>query len=170
MIAVEETDLRYYVKESTIPNAGYGLFAKEPLKRGDWLEVIGPVVKKGGVSDKCTHYAKRYKFAALNLDFKIVPMGYAGIVNHTDDPTKQNCELTVLPDKQLRNPYASHVVYLFIRDIAVDEEILGNYGEDISREIKKMSENAAFHEENGDQWGRFLKHNCYDLKRLCDML
>jgi hypothetical protein len=169
MIVVEETDLRYYVKESTLPNAGLGLFAKEPLKKGDYLEVMGPVVKKGSVADQCTHYAKRYKFAALNTEFKIVPMGYAGLVNHTDDPAKQNCELTIVPD-QPRNPLSSHVCYVFTKDIAVDEEILGNYGENVGKEIKKMNENASYHEECLGQWVRFLKHDCYDLKRLCEML
>lgn len=167
---IEETDLRYYIAESTLPNAGYGLFAKEPLKRGDWLEIIGPLVKKGSVADQCTHYAKRYKFAALDLDFKIVPMGYGGIVNHTDDPKKQNCELTVVPDEQKRNPYAAHVVYRFLRDIPEGEELLGNYGEDVGKEIQKLAENTAYHKEQESEWERFLKHNCYDMKRLCDML
>ena len=41
MIVVEETDNRFYLKASTIKDAGMGVFAKEPLKKGDYLEIIG---------------------------------------------------------------------------------------------------------------------------------
>ena len=47
MIFVEETDTRFYIKESTLRNAGYGCFTNTLLKKGDWLEIIGVYVKKG---------------------------------------------------------------------------------------------------------------------------
>jgi hypothetical protein len=34
MLKVIESDERFYIKESILPNAGFGLFAKHPLKKG----------------------------------------------------------------------------------------------------------------------------------------
>ena len=51
MIFIEESDDRFYIKESSLPNAGWGCFAKTSLSKGDHLEVIGVYIKTGGISD-----------------------------------------------------------------------------------------------------------------------
>ena len=94
MIIFEENDDRFYVKESTVNRAGKGLFAAKEIKKNSWLEITGVLVERGSVADDCTYYANAYKFAANVVrkgdkvdvgQFVIVPMGYAGIVNHTDE-------------------------------------------------------------------------------------
>lgn len=170
MIFIEETDTRFYIDKSTLPNAGYGLFAKVKIKKGDWLEVIGVMVKKGGIADQCTHYAKRYKFAGTKDDSKIVPMGYAGIINHTADPVLQNMELTCERGLSKRSEHSSEVVYKTLRDIEPGEELLGNYGENIGKEIEKVANNISYHETMKSDWEMFLSYNLYDLKRLTDLL
>lgn len=167
MYLIEEIDLRYYIDKSTIPNAGYGLFAKELLKRGDHLEVIGVVVKKGGISDKCTHFAKRYKFAAgPKFDAHIIPLGYGGLVNHTEDEKIMNCQIEHVPGLMGRSQHSGQIVYRFIRDIVPGEEIIGNYGPNVGEEIKKFSENMEFLEENKSDWDRFTEFQLYDLHKL----
>jgi hypothetical protein len=164
MIFVEEKDDRYYVGKSTIPNAGLGCFAKIFLKKNDWLEVIGVYVKTGSPADLCTEYARRYKFAGSEkLDAKIVPMGFASIVNHSDDSKLQNCRLTF--DKKLmkRSEHAGQVVYMFTRDILPGEELIGNYGTDVGQEINQIANDLAFGEDNRTEIDKFLPYNFYNL-------
>lgn len=170
MIFVEETDTRFYIDKSTLPNAGYGLFAKVKIPKDDWLEVIGVMVKKGGIADQCTHYAKRYKFAGSKDNSKIVPMGYAGIINHTADTSLQNMELICEQGLSKRSEHASEVIYRTLRDIEPGEELLGNYGEDIGKEVEKIASNISHHDATKSDWETFIGYNLYDLKRLTDLL
>jgi hypothetical protein len=168
---VEETDTRFYIQESTLPNAGYGCFANTFLKAGDWLEIIGVYVKTGGIADQCTHYAKRYKFAGSpKQNAKIVPMGYGGIVNHTENPTLQNCRLEFAAGLNRRSQDSGQVIYRFIRDIAPGEELIGNYGPDIGEEINKMNTNLGFLDANITEINRFLKFDLYDTNSIVDKL
>jgi hypothetical protein len=178
MILVEETDDRFYIKESTIPNAGLGVFANVPLKKGDWLEIIGVQVKTKSVSDKCTHYANAYKFLAsgsitrrgerkIDYSRKIVPLGLGGIVNHAPDPRLQNAEI-FYRNGPTRNPAAGKAVYRFIRDIDVDEEILGNYGEEWLGIMDWADTKAEDIAEIQDDWETFLAHDLYNLGQLSD--
>ena len=80
----EETDERFYVAESTIPGAGVGLFAKIDMATGERLAVIGALVKSGSVSDQATSYADEYKLRVGDL--LLIPLGYAGLVNHSSEP------------------------------------------------------------------------------------
>jgi len=171
MYTYEEEDTRFYIDQSTLPNAGYGCFAKEFIKKSDWLEVSGVYVKTGSIADECTHYAMRYKFAGSpELNAKIIPMGFAGLVNHTDDPNLQNCQLEFSKSLVKRSDHSGQVVYKFIRDVMPGEEILGNYGPNVGGEVKKLSENMGFVDENERNWQDFLKFDLYGLKKLEELL
>ncbi len=171
MYTYEETDTRFYIAESTLPNAGYGCFAKEFIKAGEWLEVSGIYVKTGSIADECTHYAKRYKFAGSpERNAKIVPMGFAGLVNHTDDPNLQNCQLEYNRSLMKRSQHSGQVIYRFIRDVITGEEILGNYGPNVGGEVQKLSKNMGFVDENEKDWQEFLKLDLYGLKKLEELL
>jgi SET domain-containing protein len=164
---VEETDLRFSLAPSTIPNAGLGCFAKEDLKKGDHIEVIGVYVKKGGPADRCTSYASRYKFSGNDKqDTHIVPMGYAGMINHTQDSSKQNVKLEFVRGLATRSKDSGQVVYRFLRDIKAGEELLGHYGEDKDKEIRWLSERAEYHDKEGALWQEFLSLNLYNLGLL----
>jgi hypothetical protein len=168
---IEETDTRFELKESTLPNAGWGCFTKEYLKAGDWLEIIGVYVKVGGLADQCTHYAKRYKFAGSpKKNAKIVPMGFGGMVNHSDDPNLQNCQLEYVPGLSRRSEHSGQVIYRFIRDVLPGEELIGNYGPEIGQEIKQMNENIDFVDHHQAEIDRFLKFGLYNLDTIVDNL
>jgi hypothetical protein len=79
-----EDDPRFAIDRSTIPGAGDGLFAKEPLAAGDRLEVIGVLIEANSISDICTTYANRYKFRVGGL--LLIPLGYGSLVNDSDSP------------------------------------------------------------------------------------
>lgn len=168
MYLIEETDERFYIEKSTIDTAGWGCFTKELMKKGDFMEIIGALVRTGSTADNCTHYAKRYKFAASEKkDAKVVPMGFGGIVNHTDDKEKQNVFLTYLPkNRQKKSIHATQVVYMALRDIQPGEEILGNYGDFVDKEIKKYNENVKSLLSDKEEWDRFISFDLYGLKDI----
>ena len=167
MHIVEEKDLRFKLAPSTIPNAGMGCFATVDLKKGDYIEVIGAYVKRGSPSDHCTNYANRYKFSGNNhQDMYIVPMGYGGMINHTEDKTQQNVTLEFVPGLARRSQDSGQVIYRFDRDIPAGEELLGYYGDDKSKEIRWLSERTNYHDTKGNLWDEFLALNLYNLGLL----
>lgn len=81
---VDETDDRFYVAESTLPEAGNGLFAKVALNEGDRFEVIGALVLRESISDLCSHYADEHKFRVG--DYLLIPLGFCAMANHSANP------------------------------------------------------------------------------------
>jgi hypothetical protein len=81
---MSERDARFYVAASRLPHAGRGVFAKTALARGDRLEVVGVLVGRGSVSDRCTRYADAHKYRVGS--FLLIPVGYGGMVNHSSRP------------------------------------------------------------------------------------
>jgi hypothetical protein len=175
MIFLEEKDPRFFIAASTIKDAGLGLFAKTSIKKGSFIEIIGIMVERGSVADQCTAYANKYKFGASEEDKLIIPMGYAGLVNHAPDKKQQNCEIrhtrAKIPTKKRKEMkdffyYAGEAVYLFIRDVEKDEEILGHYGHEWNVHQDWLSNYNRIYEENEIQWKKFLSHGLYN----CDLL
>lgn len=161
MNKITETDARYYIDKSTNPEAGLGLFAKVDLKAGDHIEVIGVLLKD--TTHICTRYGDRYKFMAPDREHVILPCGFAGIINHTDDPKLQNCALCDMGKSyKKRNPDSTSIVYMFTRDIAAGEELWGNYnnGADTAKQYFKDVKTA---QENQPAWDRFLALDLYGL-------
>jgi hypothetical protein len=165
MIVVEETDKRFYLKESTIKAAGMGVFAKESLKKGDYLEIIGVAVKVDSIANQCTAFAANYKFAAKAADYDrlIIPMGYGGMVNHTDGQG-QNAQIEY--KKGLKSSHAGQAAYVFTRDIEAGEEILGNYGDHWDALFKWSVEYKESAEKMEKDWETFLKYDLYNLGSL----
>jgi len=161
MICVEETDHRYNVKKSTIPGAGLGLFAKVPLKKGDCLELVGAQVPIQSITDIATYYAGKYKFAATDKDPTryVIPMGYAAFVNHCQE--KQNVQIVAAKGRSPKNPNSGQIVYLFLRDIEPDEELLGDYG-------PKWEETFRWLEKVDEDWETFVDHNLYRIREFQD--
>ena len=82
MRPTEESDKRFYIQESSVPNAGRGVFAKTDIEKGSHLEIVGVLVKAGSISNTCTAYANDYKFASSpSMESYIVPTGFGGMVN-----------------------------------------------------------------------------------------
>ena len=164
MILIEETDNRFYIAPSKQPDGGQGVFASVPIKKGDYLEIVGVQVGKESIANTCTTYAKPYKFAAqpgTDFDRHIIPMGYAAIVNHGSDD-ERNCELREYRGPK-RNPNAGRMVYLFIRDVKPDEEILGNYGGNYATVMEWSNEFTKEFEEVKDEWKVFLAFDLYNI-------
>ena len=114
MQCVEELDNRFYIKESEQYNSGKGLFAKESIKSGSKLDIIGVVA----TSRECVEYTDGYNFVIE--DGKCwVPLGYGALVNHASNPKDQNVDYEVVNGQP---------IYRFIKDVTENEEILANYG------------------------------------------
>ena len=81
---IAETDQRFYISRSTIPNAGNGVYAAIDLPAGAMLEVIGVHIEPGSITDACTAWADEYKIRFH--DILIIPTGFAGMINHSSEP------------------------------------------------------------------------------------
>src|SRR5437899_12818876 len=81
---LDETDDRFELRASTIPGAGLGVFARVDLPAQAMLEVIGVLVRRESVADRCTHFADRHKFRVG--DRLLIPAGFGGLVNHSANP------------------------------------------------------------------------------------
>lgn len=159
MILIEEQDDRFYIGKSTVPDAGNGLFAAKALKKGDILEIVGVQVKAGSNADKCTDYAFTYKFAASEKDASryVVPMGFAGMVNHCRE--RQNALIRGLKSRPPQNRNSGQMVYQMIRDIEIGEEILGDYG-------NEWEETFSLLKKGDEDWETFMSYQLYNLGML----
>ncbi len=111
----EEHDDRFYIEKSSIPGAGYGLFARVPLAEGDRLEVIGALVPADSASDVCTRFADLHKFRVGAL--LLIPLGFGGLVNHSRSPN-------------MAKVIEGHSVYLrATRAVLPNEELTLRYGD-----------------------------------------
>jgi hypothetical protein len=114
----EEKDNRFYVTESTIENAGLGLFAAEDLPAKSVLEVQGFLIEKNSPADICTKYSRDYR---LYYDGEriLVMTGWAAMANHSE--RSPNAVLLKSEDGQM---------YLVtLREVRKDEEILYKYSD-----------------------------------------
>ena len=111
---INETDERFYVAQSTLAGAGFGLFTSAPLRQGDRLEVIGVLVRRDSVSDKCTHFCDHHKFR-VGDDLLLIPMGFGGMANHSPRPN-------------LQKVFEGECVYLeLLEDLPPDSEVFFTY-------------------------------------------
>jgi SET domain-containing protein len=113
MVIVDETDDRFQVRPSSIAAAGRGLFARVPLRAGDRLEVVGVLVRRESVADRCTAFADEYKIRAG--DYLLIPCGVAAMANHSADP---NLEKIVAGER---------VFFQLLRDVDAGEELCFSY-------------------------------------------
>lgn len=110
---LEETDDRFELRPSTIPAAGLGVFTRVELPSGAMLEVIGVLVKRESISDRCSHFADHHKFRIG--DKLLIPVGFGGLVNHSTEP---NLEKVIEDDR---------VFLRSVRPIAGGEELFFRY-------------------------------------------
>lgn len=114
-----EKDDRFFIETSTIPKAGFGLFAKKHIKKGEKLYVLGIKVPLNSDFNICTGYARNYKFAdPTNANNCIMPLNYAGMINQ--NPNDLNATI---------NNDGENLYFEFTRDINSNEEIFTYYGD-----------------------------------------
>ena len=110
---LDEADDRFELRVSTISDAGLGVFARVPLPAGATLEVIGLLVDRNSLSDRCTHFADHHKFRVGEK--LLIPAGFGGLVNHSSEP---NLEKVIEGDR---------VFLRTVRPIAAGEELVFRY-------------------------------------------
>ena len=168
LLSFHENDDRFYIKKSTISGAGKGLFSRKKIYRDEKLIIKGVLVEKDSPADFCTTFSNSYKFAASltllpngDIDtgkFFIIPLGYAGMVNHMDEESKRNVQIEYFSNYE--------VAYVFLRDVEKDEEIFGNYGEDWQKMLSWSEKQKSKNKSNVKLYEKFLELNLYDLGGL----
>ena len=83
---------------------------------------MGVRIEPGSAADRCTAYADRHKFC--HADRLIIPLGYAGMVNHSANPNMARCERD------------GKLFLRALRDIAADEELFHTYNQDALRRMQ----------------------------------
>jgi hypothetical protein len=161
MVLIEDNDPRFYLAPSKLPGGGTGVFAKVSLKKGDHMEIVGVMVPVKSDTDRCTAYAHDYKFASRlkDADRYVIPMGYAGLVNHAIDRVGMNMRLEYLKGVTPKNPNAGSAVLMCTRDVAEGEELLHYYGDDWNERLRKYSDEAH-------AWDEISASDVYGLGKL----
>ena len=172
MIVISETDPRFYIKDSSIEGAGSGVFSQKKIQKGNYLEIIGVMVKSDSTAHACTQYANKYKFASNEeITHQIVPMGFAAIINHAIDQKEQNVEIEFIKDSlyknyKKKNPAAGPILYRVIKDINKDEEVLGYYGDPWNKILRWTDKYKEEDKGSIDSWETFISHDLYNLGLL----
>ena len=78
-------------------------------------------VKPGSVADACSAFADRHN--RVHADQLIIPLGYAGMVNHSRQPN------------MVRHEQDGKLYLQALRNIAVDEELFHAYNEAALRKM-----------------------------------
>lgn len=164
----DENDNRFYISDSTIKDAGKGLFARHKISKGEKIDISGVVVEKNSYADKCTTYANNYKFALDVIQLgngelvagnkMVIPLGFSGMVNHMDEESKRNVQIESMGNES--------IAYVFLRDVAKDEEILGNYGDNWQNLLSWMQKQHESNKTDKKDWQNFLELNLYELGRI----
>ncbi len=115
-----------YIAKSDIH--GYGVYAKEDIKKGDIVEqalyptqILEPkyVYLDGKVTIENVDSMSSYRFAAPdNLEYWILPMGNAMCYNHNSEPNIQWIHST---EERI-------LIFTALKDIKKDEELTFDYG------------------------------------------
>lgn len=123
---------KVYVAASRIPSAGKGLFAKQPIRKGeDICFYSGRLIDSTDCKFEDPSYVVEFE---LGRGFKLVgdfadqaPGIYANSVHPENDDVTQNARF-VLSSKQVLQAGRGRFPLRAIKDIACKEEIIVNYG------------------------------------------
>jgi SET domain-containing protein len=114
---------KIYIDESTLPNAGRGVFAKEAIQEGECIEQC-PVIALDNVKDRArlrkTGLVNYYFLWGDKRDHAAICLGWGAVYNHSFSPNARYEK--VMEDRRMD--------FYALRDIAPGEEILVNYNGD----------------------------------------
>ena len=114
-----------YIKESSIPNIGYGFFAGKNYKKGDVIEtnIFISLDLLDEYRKKNNTFAKYFFKCVKNNNKIILPLGNILIMNHSNNPNAFPYNF----DYNNRT-----VTCVALKDIKRGEEVFINYGKDYS--------------------------------------
>src|SRR3989344_1580911 len=108
--------IRRKVVVKKIRGKGRGVFAAEPIRRGDVIEEAELIIISEKELDQIVG-TKLYDYTFEWGRGAAIALGYGGLYNHSYDPNTE----------YLRDVEAKRLVFQAVRDIAIGEEIITNY-------------------------------------------
>lgn len=114
---------KIYLAPSKIPGAGYGVFSKKHLKKGELLEIAPFVEVAPGAIFSQPNRLQDYAFRShLNQKMAIVILGYGSMYNHHARP---NVKYAPFPEDPTRL-----IGFYTLKDVQPNSELFVHYGRD----------------------------------------
>ena len=113
------------VAKSRVPNGGYGVIAREPIRKGELLEVC-PFIEmpKNIIFGAGKNILQDYVFTShCKPNHALIVFGYGSMYNHAKNPKKQNVFYRINGHNRKR-----FLDFVALRDIPAGTELLINYG------------------------------------------
>ncbi len=115
---------KVYIKKSTIPNGGRGVFAKSDIKKGEIIEVAPALILEfSEFIDSYWNLLFEYYFWLD--DYVVLGLGYGSLYNHSAAP---NCRYEISKEDKT-------ITFTATRDISKDEEIYFDYKQDSKSDL-----------------------------------
>lgn len=113
------TSSKIYLAPSAITEAGRGVFAAQPIKKGEVIEECPVIVvqEKDAATLKETELRNYYFMWGEGLRLVAIALGFGSLYNHSYEP---NATYMKKPEEKMIN-------FVAIKDIITDEEITVNY-------------------------------------------
>jgi len=114
----------FQIKESSLKDAGRGLFATKDYKEGDIIELCPAIIVDNNMDG--SNLISHYLFSSYGEDKTLVAFGYCSLINHSEE--KRNCSWEISEDDKVVKMFA-------IKDIKEGEEFFSHYGDEYWKTI-----------------------------------
>ena len=114
----------FQIKESSIKDAGRGLFATKDYKEGDIIELCPAITVDNNMDGN--NLISHYLFSSHGEDKTLVAFGYCSLISHSEE--KRNCSWEISGDDKVVKMFA-------IKDIKAGEEFFSHYGDEYWKTI-----------------------------------
>ena len=124
------TSDKIYIKQSSILNAGRGVYARRDIKKDEIIETC-PIIEvpKHDMSNLKESILVTYFFYfGKNKERLLVALGFGSIYNHADKP---NAAYKINPTERI-------IYFIALSDIKKDDEIIVNYNYGNSKDNRPL--------------------------------
>ena len=123
--------MKVYIKNSSIPDGGRGVFADDKIKAGEVIEAA-PILVLEFNEFIDSNWNLLFEYYFWLDDYVVWALGYGSLYNHSSDP---NCKYEISKEDKT-------ITFTALREIKRDEEILFDYKQDSDSDLPLWFERA----------------------------